>query len=216
VDAAIPPTKSAQWVEIFPRRGDGHVAYHGLWSVPQASIGLGTIALIVPTRHERAWLAILNRDRASVGVPSRKAPLVFDDIALLAARRWARYMARNGWYGHGCPSSGTYAPCISTWEWEVRNHGYPSAQNIVYRFGSWVEAQRAFMAGKLHCPGRGDWQTCAYSEETGHYINAMAAGTWVGLAEAVGKDPALPLSTQTHYYDQEFTGSARPGGGGRR
>lgn len=200
--AGYPTYQNAEYVDVFGT--DGHAAYHGVFSVaPTGTTQIGTIQIAMPSATDNAWLAGINNDRANIGVPAVTTPLIFDSIMLEAARRWAGYMATNGWYAHACPTSGSYAPCEGTWLWETLNHGIPTAENIGYADPSWSDFESQVMAEKANCPN-GNWQTCTYSESTGHYINEMSATMWAGVGSALGEDPSTHTGSNTPYYDTEF------------
>jgi len=59
----------------------------------------------------------------------------------------------------------------------------PSSQNIDQQpaNATWQNAEAAFMGETANCPGA-NWQTCPFSESTGHYINIMSATNWAGVA----------------------------------
>jgi hypothetical protein len=204
VGAGFPKYANAQWVEIFP--ADGHAAYHGVWSVaPSGTTDLGAVAIALPSADETAWLARVNADRASVGVPAVATPLSFDSVTLQTARYWAQQMASLGFYAHQCPSGGG---CVAFWLWETQHHSMPSSQNIDYgTLGSstWQDAEGAFMAEIANCPNGGNWQTCPFAENTGHYINLMAASYWAGVTIATGKDPTSQSGSNTSYYVENFS-----------
>ena len=179
--AGYPVFANAQWVEIIPT--DGHAAFHALRSIaPNGATRLGTLMLALPTAGDNAWLAQINRDRAT-GVPPASAPLILDSITLQTARYWAQQMLLGGFFAHTCPAAPT--TCVAFTLYETLNGSPPSSQNIYQQNagGTWQAAEAAFMAEAANCPG-GNWQTCAYGETTGHYINIMAASNWAGIASA--------------------------------
>ncbi|HEV8022244.1 MAG TPA: hypothetical protein VGP41_13310, partial [Candidatus Lustribacter sp.] len=96
---------------------------------------------------------------------------------------WAQQMLLGGFFAHTCPAAPT--TCIAFTLYETQNGSPPSSQNIYEQTpnGTWQAAEAAFMAEAANCPG-GDWQTCAFAETTGHYINIMAASNWAGVGSA--------------------------------
>jgi hypothetical protein len=203
------PVPNPEWIEVFLPAKDGHATYHGFETINyERANNLGIISLTTPTTDEIAWKRRIERDRAHLSVPAVRTPLVFDSITLLAARRWAAYMAANDWYNHPCPPPNAgYAPCVLTWQWEIEHHGMPSAENIAYANPDWASAEAAFMSERFNCPRR-NWKKCPWSETTGHYINISAASNWIGLGIAVGTNAA---NKGNAYYDQEFTAPLNPG-----
>lgn len=204
VGAGYPRYANAQWVQIFPV--DGHAAYHGIWSVaPNGTTDLGSVAIAQPNAQETAWLARVNADRATVGLPAVATPLSFDSVTLQTARYWAQQSASLGFYAHQCPAG---TACVPFWLWETQHHSMPSSQNLDYgavATWTWQNAEGAFMAEIANCPNGGNWQMCPYAENTGHYIDIMSASYWAGVAIAVGKDPTSQSGSTTPYYVQNFS-----------
>ena len=201
VGAGYPDYPNSQWIQIFS--ADGHAAYHGLWTVkPVGTTDLGNVAIALPTATDIAWLAKINSDRATVGTPAVTTPLTLDSVTLQTARYWAGQMATNGFYKHQC---GTGAVgCQEFWLYETQHHSMPSSQNIDYGyFGTYLDAESQFMAEIANCPG-GNWMTCPFAENTGHYTDIMGASYWVGVGIATGKDPNGGTTPVT-YYTENFT-----------
>jgi hypothetical protein len=198
VGAGYPIYTNAQWIEIFP--ADGHAAFHALRSIATAgTTTLGNIAIALPSAADSAWLKQIESDRATLGVPPVQSPLVFDSVTLQTARYWAGQMQSGDFFAHTCPAAPT--TCIQFWLYETQHGSVPSAQNISEQGsnGSWQAAEGAFMAETANCPG-GNWQTCAYTETTGHYINIMEAANWAGVGSA--QSAAAPF---TQYYAENFS-----------
>lgn len=198
VGTGYPVYANAQWLAIFSP--DGHAAFHALRSIAlTGTTDLGNIPIALPSTADLAWLAQINADRATLGIPHVTAPLALDSITLQTARYWAGQMASGNFFAHTCPA----APptCVEFWLYETQRGSLPSAQNISEQgaSGSWQTAEAAFMAETANCPG-GDWQTCTYGETTGHYVNIMEAANWagVGMAQTV-PTPAI------QYYAENFS-----------
>lgn len=198
VGAGYPVYGNAQWIEIFSP--DGHAAFHALRSIATTgTTNLGNIAIALPNAGDVAWLNQINTDRATLGVPRVSSPLVFDSVTLQTARYWAGQMESGNFFAHMCPA--VPATCVEFWLYETQHGSVPSAQNISEQSasGSWLAAEAAFMAETANCPGA-NWQTCTYSETTGHYINIMEATNWagVGMAQTLSA-PAV------QYYAENFS-----------
>ena len=184
-----------QWIEIFSP--DGHAAYHGIWSLNvDGATNLGKIAIAKPGPADEAWLAQINADRAKTGVPAMTVPLSFDSLTLESARYWVKQMAAYPFFGHQCPSRDTSCQALSLWQ--ARHHAWTSSQNIAWHSPTWASAEQKFMSERYNCP-HGNWETCPYSELTGHYINIMSATYWAGVAAALG------AGAQDRYYVENFT-----------
>lgn len=198
VGAGYPIYGNAQWVEIFSP--DGHAAFHALRSIaPAGTTNLGSIAIALPSAGDRAWLEQINSDRTALGVPHVTTPLTFDSVTLQTARYWAGQMASGDFLAHTCPA--VPASCVEFWLYETQRGSPPSAQNISEQgsSGSWQAVEAAFMAETANCSGT-NWQTCAYSEATGHYINIMQATNWAGVGMTqTGTAPAA------QYYAENFS-----------
>jgi hypothetical protein len=196
--AGYPVYGSAQWIEIFSP--DGHAAFHALRSIAQAgTTDLGSIAIALPSAGDRTWLEQINSDRATLGVPHVTTQLTFDSVTLQTARYWSEQMASGDFFAHTCPALA--GGCVEFWLYETQRGSIPSAQNISEQGanGSWQAAEAAFVAEMANCPGS-NWQTCADSETTGHYINIMQAANWagVGMTQTVTA-PAV------QYYAENFS-----------
>ena len=193
--AGYPIYDHVQWIEVFSP--DGHAAYHGIWSLNvDGTTNLGRIAIAKPTPADGIWLAQINSDRAKNGVPAVTVPLSFDSLTLESARYWVKQMASHPFFSHQCPAEATSCEALSLWQ--ARHHAWTSSQNIAWRSPTWAAAERKFMSEIHNCP-LGNWETCPYSEATGHYINIMSATSWAGVASAVGaRDRRL-------YYVENFT-----------
>jgi hypothetical protein len=175
-----PVYATAQWFEVFST--DGHAAYHAIHSIaPNGTTNLGSIQIAKPSAGDIAWLNRINNDRATAGVPPVNASLILDSVTLQTARYWAQQMASNNFFAHTCPPAPT--TCVAFWLFEMQHGSIPSAQNIDEQpaNGTWQNAEAAFMAETANCPGA-NWQTCPFTETTGHYINIMAASNWAGVA----------------------------------
>jgi uncharacterized protein YkwD len=180
--AGYPVYANAQWVEIAAN--DGHAVFHAIRSIaPSGTTNLGNVAIAQPSATDIAWLAQINSDRATRGVPAVNSPLAFESVTLQTARYWAGEMASLGFFAHTCPSA--TPSCTEFWLYETQRGGLPSAQNIDLQpaNGSWQAAEGAFMAETANCPGA-NWQTCPFAETTGHYINIMEAANWAGVGSS--------------------------------
>jgi hypothetical protein len=184
VGAGYPVYATAQWIDVFPT--DGHAAYHAIRTIaPSGTTNLGSIQIARPSAADIAWLNQINSDRATAGVPPVNSPLIFDSVTLQTARFWAQEMLAGNFFAHTCPSAP--ATCTEFWLFETQRGSIPSSQNIDQQSagGTWQNAEAAFMAETANCPGA-DWQTCPFTETTGHYINIMSAANWAGVGSAGG------------------------------
>jgi len=202
VGARFPMYPNYQWIQIFSP--DGHASYHGIWTInPSGTTDLGKIGIAMPTADETAWLTKLNLDRSTVGTPAVTVPLILDSVTLQTARYWAQEMAAEGFYAHQCPAAST--TCTAFWLYGTQHHSLPDSQNIDYGTlpTMWPTAESQFMVEQANCVN-GNWLTCTYAENTGHYINIMSATRWVGFGIAAGKNPSNQLGTNTAFFVQNF------------
>jgi uncharacterized protein YkwD len=180
VGTGYPVYTTAQWIDVFPT--DGHAAYHAIHTIAATgTTNLGSIQIALPSAADSAWLNQINADRANIGVPPVNSPLIFDSVTLQTARYWAQQMATGNFFAHTCPPAPT--TCVEFWLYETQHGSIPSSQNIDQQpaNATWQNAEAAFMGETANCPGA-NWQTCPFSESTGHYINIMSATNWAGVA----------------------------------
>ena len=189
---------------------DGHAVLHKRVMLSEGVTTLGDLALAMPTASERAWLALVNADRAKYG----SAPLMFDAAALVAARGYANAMAGNGQYAHEGKDGSTH---VSRYE---AAGGVPPrrlgenidtlATDFAATPATWQSAEARFMAESKNCSSRA---ACPYIDDptgvrtTGHFLNLTDPSyVWVGLGIAKGRNPANMASAQAQYayFDQEF------------
>jgi len=193
---------------VFAR--DGHAVLHKRVMLAESTTMVGDLALAMPTASERAWLVLVNADRAKYG----SAPLQFDAAALVAARGYANAMAGNGQYSHSGKDGSTH---VSRYE---AAGGVPPrrlgenidtlATDYAATPATWQAAEARFMAESKNCTSRA---ACQYVDDptgvrtTGHFLNLTDPSyVWVGLGIAKGRNPANVASSQAQYayFDQEF------------
>ncbi len=202
------PRAAGSHLAIFAN--DGHAVMHKRVMLSESTTMLGDLALAMPTASERAWLTLVNADRAKYGA----APLLFDAAALVAARGYANAMAGNGQYAHDGKDGSTH---VSRYE---AAGGVPPrrlgenidtlATDYSALPATWQNAEARFMAESKNCTARA---SCQYVDDptgartTGHFLNLTdPAYVWVGLGIAKGRNPAnMPSApAQYAYFDQEF------------
>jgi hypothetical protein len=63
-------------------------------------------------------------------------------------------------------------------------YGAGSVADLVGSAGAYLAADAAWMAEKANC-ANGNWQTCPFASNTGHYINISSTGdVWIGVGES--------------------------------
>ena len=120
-------------------------------------------------------------------------------------------MTTGNFFAHTCPPAPT--SCVEFWLYETQHGSIPSSQNIDQQptNGMWQNAEAAFMAETVNCPGA-NWQTCHFSETTGHYINIMSATNWAGVA-STGGDFVEDFTTPPPSPPSKIADSAPPSSG---
>ncbi len=190
--AGYPAYPDAQWVDIVPT--DGHAAYHAIRSIATTgTTNLGSIAIALPSATDIAWLARINDDRATLGVPPVNAPLIFESITLQTARYWGGANANRRFFLTRLPVRAFGVHRLLALCHAARRYAVVAKHRSAAGRRTWQAAQSAFMAETANCPGA-NWQTCTYSEATGHYINIMQAANWAGVG-AAGPDYVENFST---------------------
>ena len=154
---------------------------HRTLSVSSGTNAVGTVKLTALTADQQAWLADVNNQRATVSSPVSFPNLVVDEYAQEQANQWALDEAA----GKTAFTDAAYGPYQSNY---VANTGalYTAAGvlALVGGAGQYLAADQGWMSEKSNCTN-GDWQTCAFSETTGHYINISNTNTaWIGLGES--------------------------------
>jgi len=161
------------------------------------------------TADEIAWLADFNNRRATISLPHSFPNLAVDEYAERQARRWAADVAA-GITQYGDAGWTSYANAYGA---------SPGAMYIVGAIGDlvpppqgqWSTADGAWFAEKANCPG-GNWQTCQFASNTGHYIEASnTSDVWVGLGESLTSFNYPPFGQQYAYGVMIIGNNAGPG-----
>lgn len=141
-----------------------------------ANLNLGTLKIAKLSSDETAWIARLNSDRATIAIPATGA-VVVDEYAEEQARQWAIDVDA----GTTPFTDAGFAPYQAAYGAKPGSIG--SAGGALAVSDTWQDAETAWFAEKANCPG-GDWRTCTFASNTGHYINlAQDSVVWAGLGE---------------------------------
>ncbi|MBV8726719.1 MAG: hypothetical protein JO233_02955 [Candidatus Eremiobacteraeota bacterium] len=131
---------------------------------------------------EIAWLADINAKRTTISVPRSFANLTIDEYAERQARKWAADVAA-GITQYGDNGYGPYGAA------------YAASPGAIYQAagvlaavpppgGQWNTAEGQWFGEKANCPN-GNWQTCTFAANTGHYILLSdTVDVWLGLGES--------------------------------
>lgn len=148
---------------------------------------LGTVKITALSADEQAWLADVNQQRATVAVPTSFSNLVVDEYAEEQARAWASDVAA-GRTTFGDAQYGPYQTAYAASSGALYGAAGVLAINLLGQLSAYISADNSWMSEKANCPG-GNWQTCTFSETTGHYINMSNTNTvWAGLGESATVD----------------------------
>jgi hypothetical protein len=140
------------------------------------------LRLLALSSDETKWLAQVNQQR--VTIPSPKSfSIAVDQYAEIEARAWAADVAR----GKTQYSDSGYGPYQTAYTKSAGSlYGASGVLDLQYGTSQYSGADQAWMGEKANCP-HGDWQTCPFAGNTGHYINlSNTQDVWVGVGETTG------------------------------
>jgi hypothetical protein len=142
---------------------------------------LGTLKVAALSTGEQAWVVDVNNQRATASSPVSFANLVVDEYAEEQARQWASDIVA----GKAVYSDAAYAPYQAAYGADAGSLYSAGGVLALEPAGSaYLAANSAWMAEKANCPS-GNWQTCSFASNTGHYINVSnTQDVWVGLGES--------------------------------
>lgn len=174
---------------------------------------LGTVKITALSTDEQNWLVDVNNQRATVSVPTSFANLQVDEYAEEQARLWAANVVA----GTTAYSDAAYAPYQAAYGASSGSmYSAAGALNLGGAASQYLLIDQIWMAEKSNCPS-GNWQTCTFAGNTGHYMNISNTNTvWVGLGESntsFASSNYPGIGTQIWTYDLmliENLGSAGP------
>ena len=173
-----------------------YATLHRTVSVAAGVTTPGSVKITALTSDEQSWLADVNHQRATVSVPASFPNLIVDEYAEEQARQWAIDVT-SGKTAYGDGGYGSYQSTYSNSPGALYG-----AAGVLDEIGSaatpplYLIADTAWTSERLNCPGE-DWQTCAFANNTGHYINLSNTDTvWIGLGES-----ATATQSQYSYYN---------------
>jgi hypothetical protein len=162
--------------------GAGYATLHERIAIGPSSFEMGSVKLTALTRDEQRWLEHVNAERESTSTPRSFNNLTVDEYIEEAARQWARDVA-SGIASYGDDALREY---IHYYERSpgAMYQGGSGVGDLVNAPGAWAKADQHWFAEKAHCPA-GDWSTCPFLANTGHYINlSQTMSVWIGLGES--------------------------------
>jgi len=159
------------------------------------NLGISKITALDATRQ--SWLLDFNHRRAMVSVPQSYPNLVVDEYAQEQADAWAIAMTKENVLITDA-SFGAYQIAYNAAPGAMYSAGGVLGETMgAVKGGDFLTIDAAwFNAEKRNCPN-GNWSSCPFSEDTGHYINGSNTNdVWVGL----GYDATASVSG-SYYYD---------------
>lgn len=173
-----------------------YATLHRTVTVASGGVELGVLKVAALSADEQAWVADINTQRATVSVPISFGNLVVDEYAEEQARAEAAAIA-----------GATEPYDDATEELFVANYfaspgaiyGASGVADLVGSAGAFLTADAQWMAEKTNCPG-GNWQTCTFAANTGHYINVSSTeNVWIGVGESGSSLNDPPFGSQWAY-----------------
>jgi hypothetical protein len=158
-----------------------YATLHRTVAVAAGANAIGTVKVAALSTDEQNWLVDVNNQRATVSVPTSFANLQVDEFAEEQARKWTADVVA----GTTVYSDAGYAPYQATYSANPgAMYGAAGALNLGGAASQYVISDQIWMAEKANCPS-GNWQTCTFASNTGHYINISNTNTvWIGLGES--------------------------------
>lgn len=158
-----------------------YATLHRTITVTSSGLALGTVRVAALSADEQAWLTDVNNQRATVSNPVSFSNLAIDEFAEEQAHAEANAVATGAQpYGDATEQlfAGYYAAEAAAM---YSASGVASEQGAA---GAYAAADTSWMSEKANCTN-GSWQTCTFSDSTGHYINiSNTQNVWVGLGES--------------------------------
>jgi hypothetical protein len=167
-----------------------------------------SLRLLALSSDETKWLADVNHDRLTISYP-KSYTIAIDQYAEIEARAWAAAVA-DGKTQYGDAAYAPYANAYSHQPGEL--YGAAAVGALIYGTGQYELADQGWMAEKANCPN-GDWQTCPFKDNTGHYMNqSNTDDVWVGVGESPGVEgQSLPWPGYGAYDVMEVMNTTTPG-----
>lgn len=183
-------------VTVAPATANSYATLHRTATIAAGPNAVGTIKLTALSTTLQTWLADVNNQRATVSVPTSFANMTVDEYAQEQAQKWADSVAA----GTTVYGDAGYAPFQVAYSANpgamysasgVLAVALPPAPQIGFAGSTPQSVDTAWMGEKANCPS-GNWQTCTFTGQTGHYINlSNTRDVWVGLGLAATQNTTL-------------------------
>jgi len=161
---------------------NAYATLHRTFAVTAGSNALGIVKIAQLSADEQALFADVNRQRATVSFPVSFANLTVDEYAEEQARaEVAAIVAGTSTFGDATETA--FGNNISGEPGDM--YGWSSVSALSPLPGDYLSADNSWFTEKSLCPNGGNWQTCPFSDSTGHYINlSNTDDVWIGFAES--------------------------------
>jgi hypothetical protein len=177
--------------------GPTYATLHRSISVTSSGLSLGTLKVAALSTDEQAWLADINTQRTTVSYPVSFSNLSVDEYAEEQARAEVAAIV-SGAAVYGDATEGVYGANYVASPGAL-NTSVLGAADLVGSASGYLTADAQWMAEKANCPN-GNWQTCNYAENTGHYMNlSSTSDVWIGLGESSASFSDPPYGNEWAY-----------------
>jgi hypothetical protein len=195
---SVPNLPVGTYMVTISNGTNAYATLHRTFAVAAGSNTLGTVKVAALSADEQALVADVNRQRAAVSVPLSFANLTVDEYAEEQARaEVASIVAGTSAFGDATESA--FGNLISASPGDM--YGWASVSALSPVAGDYVGADNSWFGEKPLCGAGGNWQTCAFSDATGHYINlSNTDDVWIGFAESSTSFNYQNAGTQEYAY----------------
>jgi hypothetical protein len=158
-----------------------YATLHRTITATSSGLALGTVKIAALTTDEQAWLVDVNHQRATVSFPTSFANLSIDEYAEEQARAEVAAIV-SGAQPYGDATEALFANNYAAEPGAM--YGATGVAALITLPNLYIDADNGWMGEKANCTG-GNWQTCPFAENTGHYINlSNTANVWIGVGES--------------------------------
>jgi hypothetical protein len=157
---------------------------------------LGTVKVAALSTDEQAWLIDVNNQRATVSVPTSFANLVVDEYAEEQARAEVAAIV-SGAQPYGDATEALFSGYYATSPGAMYQGA--GVADLIGAAGAYIQADANWMGEKANCNG-GNWLTCSFQANTGHYIAlSNTENVWAGVAESKSSFLDAPYGSEWAY-----------------
>ncbi len=173
-----------------------YATLHRTVAVAPGANALGSVKIAALSTDEQNWLVDVNNQRATVSYPASFANLQVDEYAEEQARLWAANVVA-GTTPYSDAGYATYQAAYAANPGAI--NGAAGTLSLGGAASQYLIADQLWMYEKNNCPS-GNWQTCTFAGNTGHYINISNTNTvWIGLGESSNSGNIAGFGTHWAY-----------------